>query len=314
MRKTGFLLYNKVMVLSDFHCHLYGYDSGESMKALLNGFSGECKENRRAETGRKESLSVISAGDELKIRPGMIFTNIRERDLWESGALFSLDEGVRRDGKTGAVVVPFIGIHPWDFNEADDESLAALEQTAVKTGAFIGEIGLDRLHLGGEEREKQRYVFKRALEAALKVEKPFTIHCVREWGALISVLESVKERIRAPFLVHAYSGSAETMEKIISLGGYISFGTLFSHGREGSFSEKAADCILKIDRRFLLLETDWTWHAGDAEAAEPDIYRGALLSVYEKTAELLKIDITELCGVIEENGEVFKAYTANWRG
>ena len=51
----------------------------------------------------------------------MIFTNIRERDLWESGALFSLDEGVRRDGKTGAVVVPFIGIHPWDFNEADDE-------------------------------------------------------------------------------------------------------------------------------------------------------------------------------------------------
>ncbi len=313
MRKTAFLLYNQDMVLSDFHCHLYGYDSGKSMKTLLDGFSCEDKQSRRTEADREESLRRIPAEDEPEIRPGMIFNNIRERDLWESGALFSLEEGIHREGKSGASVIPFIGIHPWDFNEADDERLAALEQTALKTGAFIGEIGLDRLRLGGGEREKQQYVFRRALETALRVEKPFTIHCVREWGALLSVLESVRERIRAPFIVHAYSGSAETMGKIISLGGYISFGTLFSHGRGGFFSERASDCILKIDKRFLLLETDRTWHAEDADAAEPDIYRGELLSVYEKTAKLLDIDITELCGVTEENGEVFKAYTAHWR-
>ena len=68
MRKTGFLLYNKVMVLSDFHCHLYGYDSGESMKALLDGFS----------CGGKQVRNTDAGGDGQEIRPGMIFTNIRD--------------------------------------------------------------------------------------------------------------------------------------------------------------------------------------------------------------------------------------------
>ncbi|MDX9800448.1 MAG: TatD family hydrolase [Spirochaetia bacterium] len=309
------------MILSDFHCHLYGYDKGKSMDSILTRFTdefpGKGKENSSLSAGRKENFARSAHESGAGIKPGMIFNNIRERDLWESGARFSLGEWPSGGRESGAAVVSFIGIHPWDFEQADDELFAALEQIAFESGAFIGEIGLDRLRLDSAGREVQQTVFRKALDIALKTEKPFTIHCVREWGALISILESVRKRILAPFIVHAYSGSDETMEKIISLGGYISFGTLFSHSREGLFSDKASGCLLKIDRRFLLLETDWTWHPGgdasEPDASEPDAYRNELLSVYEKTANLLKIDITELCGVIEENGAVFKAYTA-YRG
>ncbi len=258
----------------------------------------------------------------------MILNCVRERGLWKEGSLFT-----RSMIKEGITAIPFIGIHPWDTAEADSMTLQELEALSDETGAFIGEIGLDRLR--GAEREKQVSIFRSALDIAFRKEKPFTIHCVREWGMLAEILEGSRERIKTPFIVHAWSGSAEVMKRIISLGGYISFGT----GRGGSFSDKAKTCLTRIDRKFLLLETDFTckpismesdnaidsndpldppgtrekWLPGSSRPeGHPGMrYLIELYSVYRAAARVLGCDMEDLSGAVEENGEIFKTYAAS---
>ncbi|MCL2294602.1 MAG: TatD family hydrolase [Spirochaetes bacterium] len=312
------------MVLIDFHCHFYTDDAGAAMDKII-------KEIVSQDNSCPEAISV-----------GMILNNIREKNLWKNGAEFSLSKN-----SNNFTVIPFAGIHPWDSAETDQETIERLEETSAQTGAFIGEIGLDKLK--GADKEKQLWVFRSCLEIALKSEKPFTLHCVRAWGVLIEELRKVKSRIKAPFIVHAYNSSAEVMKEIIALNGYPSFGL----ERYGVFSHNATDSISKIKLKYLLLETDFTCflpkdagansecqnsiNAGlrhgrrnDMEVASAivqstrkasavlreDNYYGRkyikrLLDVYNKAASVLKIDIAELSGVIEENGKVFKAYAAN---
>ena len=331
------------MVLNDFHCHFYTYDSGAVMDKII---------------------AWAYAQKEISI--GMILNNIRETNLWEKGAEFSLSKN--RDNFT---VIPFIGIHPWDSGEADEQIINRLEEISAKTGAFIGEFGLDKLK--GADKDKQLYIFRSCLDIALKSKKPFTIHCVRSWGLLTEELQKAKNRIKAPFIIHSYNGSAEIMKTITALGGYPSFAL----ERYGAFSRKAEDSISKIDLSRLLLETDFTCYLKQQEPEEDDRdsensaninnlalpdevclfreedvvggfntkiskllfnlkrpngrgikptdgikyskedsyygkkYIKRVLSAYNKAAAILKMDITELSGVIEENGKIFKAYTIN---
>ncbi|MCL2481678.1 MAG: TatD family hydrolase [Spirochaetaceae bacterium] len=309
----------------------------------------------------EEECSKVSKGRggwEKEISVGMILNNIREKNLWEKGALFSLSKNsgcganalsnisvenkckpvahsygisypktqaplpAQQQGELRATplsdrhplqasgnftVIPFIGIHPWDSAEADEKTINTLEEVSAKTGAFIGEFGFDKLK--GADKDKQLYIFKSCLDIALKSEKPFTIHCVRSWGLLAEELQKAKNRIRAPFIIHAYNGSAEVMKTITKLGGYLSFGL----ERYGAFSQKAADSILKIDLKRLLLETDFTCHSKQSQSDDGygEKYLKRLLAVYNEAASVLKTDITELSGAIEENGKIFKAYTIN---
>jgi TatD DNase family protein len=262
------------MILNDFHCHFYTYDSGIANIASQN--------------------------------VGMMLNNIREKSLWEKGAEFSLSQS-----RGNLAIMPFIGIHPWDTIETDEETINKLEEISSKTGAFIGEFGFDKLK--GADKDKQLYVFRSCLDIALKSEKPFTIHCVRSWGLLTEELQKAKARIKAPFIIHAYSSSPEIMKKIIALGGYPSFGL----EKYGAFSRSAEASVSKIDLKYLLLETDFTCSskqpntAGQENICDSKKYIKKLLDVYNKTASVLKIDITELSGVIEENGKIFKAYAIN---
>ena len=287
------------MIFSDFHCHLYSYDSGAVMDKI-------CK-------------NIITPDQETDISVGMILNNIRENNLWEKGAEFCLSKN-----RGDFIIIPFIGIHPWDSAEAGEKTITSLEEISSKTGVFLGEFGFDKLK--GADADKQLYIFRNCLEIALKSEKPFTIHCVRSWGFLTEELDKIKKRIKAPFIIHAFNGSADIAKKIISLGGYPSFGL----ERYNAFSRKAEGSILKINLKRLLLETDFTCYSGqlkpeDAAESENSInaeytrndnfygnkYIKRLIDVYNKAALLLKIDIQELSGVIEENGKIFKAYTIN---
>lgn len=268
------------MVLSDFHCHLYTYDNGFSIENIL----------------------MPQKADDIRVET--VFNNIREDALWKfADKQFSLSS----DSPTPLPFVQsFIGIHPWDTLQGiEEEIFNRLEETAVKTGAFIGEIGLDRIH--GGKKDTQLAVFTRALHIALKLEKPFSLHCVREWGHLTEELEKVKNKIRTPFMIHGFNSTPEIMKRITALGGYISFGT----EKSGAFSKKAASSLLQADENFILLETDFTCLSGDSAGTDLRAkYFHALLHVYTEAAKLLGKDIEYLSGVTKENGKIFKTFTA----
>jgi hypothetical protein len=59
------------MVFSDFHCHFYTHDSGAAMEKIIK---------------------YCAAEEQKEISVGMILNNIREKELWEKGAEFSLSK------------------------------------------------------------------------------------------------------------------------------------------------------------------------------------------------------------------------------
>ena len=330
------------MVLNDFHCHLYTYDSGAVMDKIITLAAAKniIQDDIPGKTDNSDMHGLTNQQKEISV--GLILNNIREKSLWESGTDFCLSRTSSPPGsKTESsaamqgyfTAIGFIGIHPWDSAKADEETINNLEEISSKTGAFIGEFGFDKLK--GADKEKQLYLFRRCLEIALKSEKPFTIHCVRSWGLLAEELQKAKRRIKAPFIIHAYNGSAEVVKTITALGGYPSFGL----ERYGAFSRKAEDSILKTNLKNILFETDFTCYSKRAESgsndgtiapdedndsensinveySREDNYYGKkyikrLFAVYNAAASVLKIDLEELSGVIEENGKIFKAYTIN---
>lgn len=164
-----------------------------------------------------------------------------------------------------AVVLPSIGLHPWDAGNATpswrDDVCRALEATP---GAAIGEIGIDRWildrarpddpRLAGLRRAslaEQTEIFVWQLELAAERNLPASIHCLDAWGELLRVLRDAARPARG-FLLHAYGGSAELARDFAALGAYFSFNTAFIDARHAA--RRAVFATLPSDR--VLAETD----------------------------------------------------------
>ena len=141
---------------------------------------------------------------------------------------------------------------------------------------------------------------------------------MREWGNCTDILKSFfsdRGKKRIPFIVHGFSGSSETMKILINLGGYISFSSdLIIKG-----NKKAIENIRKADLCRILIETDFPYSAVDNSGRIIDfksgteagqVYMEMLEKGYSQTAEILDISVEKLSGIIEENGKIFKDYTA----
>ena len=214
----------------------------------------------------------------------------------------------------------FSALHPWkteSFETWENVYKPLLEKELNSNhNLYIGETGLDRLK--GADIETQKEIFRAHIELALNYDRPFTIHCVREWGNCTDILKdffSGRGKKKVPFIVHSFSGSSETMRILTGLGAYISFSaSMILKG-----NRKALENIRKTDPDRILIETDFPYSAVDThgnimnfrngtEAGK--IYMDMLEKGYLKTAEALNISITDLCRIIEENGKIFKNYTA----
>jgi len=163
------------------------------------------------------------------------------------------------------IVLPSVGLHPWDAGNATatwrDDLIRALEATP---GAAIGEIGLDRWildrarpddpRLAGLRRAplaEQIEIFAWQFELAAQRNLPASIHCLDAWGELLKVLRHATRPARG-FLLHAYSGSAELARDFTELGAHFSFNTAFVAPRQAA--RRAVFATLPSDR--LLAETD----------------------------------------------------------
>ncbi len=142
-----------------------------------------------------------------------------------------------------------LGLSP-DIGRGGDEKeinaiLGQIEANARKAAA-IGEAGLDFQDCKtNEERERQTTAFKKVIELAKDLNKPLVVHARL---AEAEVLELVKDVDTV--IYHCYSGSIETMRKIVDRGFYISLATLVC------FSENHQILATEVPLENLLLETD----------------------------------------------------------
>ena len=245
--------------------------------------------------------------------PVSVFINSETPDETE---IFSLIEKLKAENSSFTNLLFFSALHPWK-TEKTQNWIDILEKKLEKDRSLlIGETGLDRFR--GADIETQKDIFRSHIELAVKYRRPFTVHCVKEWGICTEVIrESVSENRRpaVPFILHSFSGSCETMDELVRLGGYISFSaSMILNG-----NKKTADNIGRIRTDRLLIETDFPYSAKNGNGnlitfkngnEAGDYYVSMLKKAYSRAAFILNISEEKLCGVIEENGKIFTDYTA----
>lgn len=197
--------------------------------------------------------------------------------------------------------LPSFGLHPWRVKGRAEGWLTELESLLQKfPTAGVGEIGLDRW-IEGHDIEAQQEVFTAQLALAVKYNRPCTIHCLRAWGPLLSVLESADHLPR--ILIHSFGGSIETGKRLAKLGVWFSFSGYFLHPRK----EKVIEVFKQLPTDRILVETD----APDMLPPESDRPFGNDEVNYPANLTRIQQRLSDLIGI---SAEQLISNTRNWWG
>ncbi|MFU8893813.1 MAG: TatD family hydrolase [Luteolibacter sp.] len=167
-----------------------------------------------------------------------------------------------------------IGIHPCDVTHAPDDAAAQLAtHTAEPRVCAIGETGLDYFHPApdGWTREtyhaRQRDFLVRHFELAASAELNLVIHTRDREGHAsfqdaLAIYRTFASSVRAVF--HCFAGPWSNAERVIELGGLVSF------GGTSTFKNAAAirETLVRCPSGTFLLETDAPYLA-------PEPHRGS---------------------------------------
>lgn len=138
-----------------------------------------------------------------------------------------------------------LGYHPWEIKEEEVEANLSFIQDHVEEGVALGEIGLD--YKIKVKKELQWRVFEALLDIALEFNKPVIIHCRYSHRR---VFEMVKEKKIKHAVFHRYSGPVHLLDKIMSMGYFISATPALI------YSPPHQEAIRRAPLERILLETD----------------------------------------------------------
>ncbi|MDT4331447.1 TatD family hydrolase [Methylomonas sp. MS20] len=163
------------------------------------------------------------------------------------------------------------GLHPWHLVEHGlAAAFDALERLSPRLAA-VGECGLDRC--AATPYELQRRTFIRQIECAERWEKPLIVHCVRAYGDLLVLRQTLKPK--QVWIVHGFTGKPGLAEQLVCAGCYLSFGKALLNPRASARDSWRA---APLDRVFL--ETD----AADISIA----------TIHAEAATIRGLDLTAL--------------------
>ena len=149
------------------------------------------------------------------------------------------------------VLRPMLGLYPGSVDKDWRREVDALEAWRSRGIVAVGEIGLD-YHYGADTKEEQKEAFRTQLELAAAWDLPVNIHlreATEDFFAIISDCRHLHLRGN----LHAFSGSAETFDRLRRLGGdwYVGIGGVVTF-KKASIGED----IKRIPLDRILLETD----------------------------------------------------------
>jgi TatD DNase family protein len=181
--------------------------------------------------------------------------------------------------------------------------LSRLELLVRNIGCGIGETGLDKRCRVDLRRQEQ--VFLAQLELACMYDRPLVIHCVRSWGKLIELLDqNTSLGNTPPMMIHSFSGSMETMERLTRRGIFLSFsGALLDPEKK-----KLQQVFARTPKELLLLETDSPDQFFDVQGKKTATLLNEpmfISALYDKAAQIRKMDLKQLSTIVWHNGSVF---------
>ena len=142
-----------------------------------------------------------------------------------------------------------IGIHPNEVDEMSDNALNYIEKNIKNKKIIgIGEIGLD-YHYGKELESKQKEIFKKQLDLALKYKLPVTIH---SRDAALDTFEIIKNYKDLKITYHCYAYSLEMAKELLKMNVKFGIGGVVTFKN----SKTIKDVVKYLPLENILLETD----------------------------------------------------------
>ena len=178
----------------------------------------------------------VAAGVTIQLQADV---DSRERDR-----MFALVE--RHPG----VLRPMLGLYPGSVDKDWRREIDALEAWRDRGIVAVGEIGLD-YHYGADFKAEQQEAFRVQLELAAAWDLPVNIHLREATEDFFAILEDCRH-LHLRGNLHAFSGSAETFERLRRLGDwYVGIGGVLTFKKAS-----LAETVKRIPLDRILLETD----------------------------------------------------------
>ncbi len=196
-------------------------------------------------------------------------------------------------------LIPVVGVHPCDTQEWNESFINQLEEIVKDNKvAAIGEIGLDYYH-EPFNKEEQAKAFVDQINLANKYELPVVVH-TRE--SLDDCYEIIKNYPNTKFLLHSWSGDAETTEKFLSISNNI----YFSYNGILTFknAKMQKETISSIPIEKLMFETDCPWLSPEPFRGQKN-YPWRVIETIKYASDLLGLEYEELNTINNNNSKDF---------
>ena len=184
-----------------------------------------------------------------------------------------------------------------DVNSVEN-STENLCKTAIKLKKIvaIGEIGLD-YYWNKENKELQKYAFKKQIELANKLELPIVIHCREAVDDTIHILKNEVKAVKKG-IFHCCPLNRELVKQALNLGFYISFA-----GPVTFKNSKNADEIIKmVPENRTLIETDSPYLSPEPNRGKRNDSRNVRY-IAEKIASVRGVSVEETAKETYENAK-----------
>lgn len=202
-------------------------------------------------------------------------------------------------------ILPSFGYHPWYLSERSPDWKKNLTRFLESAPSAVGEIGLDRWKPGlAYDGQEEAFLFQ--LDLAASANLPASIHCLKSWGRMDTLLR-VSRRPARGFLLHSYGGPPEMIAGLVQLGAYFSFPGYYMHERK----LRQRETFLEIPLDRLLVETDAPdqalpadrirYHAGRLDDPRAPNHPANLAVIYEFLADWRRLDPGTLTAKVGEN-------------
>ena len=189
-----------------------------------------------------------------------------------------------------------LGFHPEDADSITDKDLQCLDEVLVSSSRIvaIGEIGLD-YYWRKDNKEKQRDLFQKQLDLAVKHQMPVVIHCRDAIQELYDILSQYKGKVKG--VIHCFSGSYEMARAFIELGFVLGIGGVLTFK-----NSKLYQVVEKLPLSSIVLETDSPYLTPEPHRGEMNESKYIPL-VAEKIAQIKGISLSEVEKITTDNAK-----------
>lgn len=189
-----------------------------------------------------------------------------------------------------------LGFHPEDADNITDKDLQCLDEVLVSSSRIvaIGEIGLD-YYWRKDNKEKQRDLFQKQLDLAVKHQMPVVIHCRDAIQELYDILSQYKGKVKG--VIHCFSGSYEMALAFIELGFVLGIGGVLTFK-----NSKLYQVVEKIPLSSIVLETDSPYLTPEPHRGEMNESKYIPL-IAEKIAQIKGISLSEVEKITTDNAK-----------